>query len=84
MLRVTSVSTKPGYVLALAFDDGLTGEACIREQLFGPVFEPLKDPDYFAQVTVDRFGAVCWPNVADLVPDALYSELQQAGKKPQG
>jgi hypothetical protein len=29
----------------------------------------------FRQVTVDEFGAVCWPNGPDLAPDAMHSEL---------
>ncbi|MGB6000271.1 MAG: DUF2442 domain-containing protein [Thermoanaerobaculia bacterium] len=42
----------------------------------GPVFEPLRDPDYFAQVSIDEFGVICWPNGADLAPDALYRRLK--------
>lgn len=41
----------------------------------GPVFEPLKDESLFNQVSVDEFGAPCWPNGADLAPDAIYAEL---------
>jgi len=75
MHKVTDVKTKPGYILAITFDDGTHGELCIAERLFGPMFEPLKDPNFFAQARVDEFGAVCWPNDADLAPDALYRKI---------
>ncbi|WP_217411421.1 DUF2442 domain-containing protein [Marinobacterium ramblicola] len=75
MHRVTSVQTKPGYTLALAFEDGTQGEISIADRLFGPMFEPLKDPEFFALARVDEFGAVCWPNDADLAPDALYRKI---------
>jgi glycine/D-amino acid oxidase-like deaminating enzyme len=44
------------------------------------MFEPLRDPEVFSQVGVDEFGAVFWPNGADLAPDALYQHLLE---KPQ-
>ena len=75
MRRVTNVETKPGYTLAITFDDGTYGEVSIADRLFGPMFEPLKDPDFFAKARVDEFGAVCWPNAADLAPDALYRRI---------
>jgi hypothetical protein len=42
-------------------------------ELWGEVFEPLKDPEYFAKAFVDEeLGTVCWPNGADLSPEWLY------------
>ena len=75
MRRVTSVETRPEYILAVTFDDGTRGEVSLADRLFGPMFEPLKDPGFFAQARVDEFGAVCWPNDADLDPDALYRKI---------
>jgi hypothetical protein len=78
MSRVISVRPLADYRLAIHFDDGLEGELAVGDRLFGPVFEPLKDPALFAQVFVDEFGAVAWPNGADLAPDALYERLRAA------
>lgn len=75
MRKIVSVQTKPEYVLVLEFDDGVQGEISIEDRLFGPMFEPLKDPAFFAQVSVDAFGAICWPNEADLAPDVLYQKI---------
>lgn len=75
MRRVTSVETRPEYTLVITFDDGTHGEVCIADRLFGPMFEPLKDPEFFSLARVDEFGAVCWPNDADLAPDALYRKI---------
>lgn len=75
MRRVTHLETKSNYVLAVTFDDGTKGEISLADRLFGPMFEPLKDPDFFSQARIDAFGAVCWPNEADLAPDALYRKI---------
>lgn len=77
MRRVAHVETKPSYVIAVIFDNGLSGELSLADRLFGPMFEPLKDPNLFAQAKVDKFGAVCWPNNADLAPDALYRKINK-------
>lgn len=75
MHKIVNAKPKPNYTLVVTFDDGVQGEISLADRLFGPMFEPLKDPDFFAQVQVDEFGAVCWPNGADLAPDALYRRL---------
>ena len=75
MRRVTHLETRPDYVLAVTFDDGTKGEISLADRLFGPMFEPLKDPAFFSQASIDAFGAVCWPNDADLAPDALYRKI---------
>ena len=75
MNRIVSVSAGQGYTLRVLFDDGRSGEVDLSARLFGPVFEPLRDPLLFAQVRFDEFGAVGWPNGADLAPDALYRTI---------
>jgi hypothetical protein len=75
MPRITSVRPLEDYRLSITFDDGTKGVIPLRDRLFGPVFEPLREADMFQQVFVDEFGAVAWPNGADLAPDALYERL---------
>jgi Protein of unknown function (DUF2442) len=78
MEKVVSVKALPGWKLEVAFSDGTRGTVELRDRLFGKIFEPLKDVDFFNQVRVDEFGAICWPNGADLAPDALYERLKAA------
>lgn len=72
MERVKQVKALSEYRLEVVFHDGVRGVVPMEQRLFGPVFEPLRDPAAFARVGVDEFGAVCWPGGADLAPDALY------------
>ncbi len=74
--EIRNVEHLGGFRLRLTFADGLVSEVDLTEKLsgpVGPVFEPLKDPAFFAQVSVDaEVGTVVWPNGADLAPDALH------------
>jgi hypothetical protein len=79
MWRVIKVSVLPGYRLEVEFADGVHGVVDLSGDLWGPMFEPLKDPDRFAEVGLDEDGVICWPNGADLAPDALYDDLKAAG-----
>jgi hypothetical protein len=67
-----------GYRLDIAFDDGTSGEIDLKDRLFGPVFEPLKDESMFRQVFIDEFGAIAWPCGADLAPDGVHRRLTAA------
>jgi len=78
MPRIISVMSLDGYRLEIVFSDGVRGLIPLEDRLFGPVFEPLRDVATFRQVTVDEYGAVCWPNGADLAPDALYEQIREA------
>ena len=75
MIKVTDVEVLQGTRLRVEFSDGTTGEIDLSERLFGPVFAPLQDPGLFARVTVDEFGALTWPNGADLAPEALHAQV---------
>jgi hypothetical protein len=74
MEKVKSVKALPGYRLEVVFQNGNRGELQLEKKLFGPVFEPLKDPRFFSKAMVDEFGVICWPNGADIAPEAVFEE----------
>lgn len=76
MERVTSVRALPSYRLEIEFADGVRGVLDYEDRLFGPMMAPLRDPDRFAEVGIDEFGVICWPNGADLAPDAICDRLK--------
>jgi hypothetical protein len=70
--HVTRVEVLQDYVVRLEFDDGFVRVVDLGPELRGPVFEPLRDPDVFRKVAVDReIGTIVWPNGADLAPEFL-------------
>jgi hypothetical protein len=74
---VTAVVPLSGWRLRLTFTDGLVREVDLSADLWGPMAEPLKDPDYFSQVCVDpELGTVVWPNGYDLDPDVLHGDYE--------
>lgn len=75
MHRVTRVEPLDGYRLLVEFADGMKGEVNLSNRLFGPVFEPLQDPEFFSRASIDKFGVIRWPNGADLARDALHETL---------
>jgi len=78
MHKVVHVEPLEGYRLRVEFDDGHHGVVDLTDRLLGPMFEPLRNRLFFAKVTIDEYGVVCWPNGADLAPDALYENLASA------
>ncbi len=71
--RVTSFIYVKDYVLKVTFDDGLERTIDLEPILIGPIFGPLRDRGLFRQVALDRsFGALEWPNGADIDPTVLY------------
>lgn len=78
--RIHSVEPLEDFVLRLRFDDGTVREIDLADELWGPVFEPLReDPQLFSQVRVDdELGTIVWPNGADMDPDVLYGHHPSA------
>jgi hypothetical protein len=72
-MKVVAVTPLSGSRLDIVFADGKTAQISLAGRLFGPVFSPLADEELFRKAFVDEFGAVSWPNGADLAPDALYT-----------
>jgi hypothetical protein len=80
-VRVTFVEVLDHYKLRFGFSDGSTRDVDLTGELRGPVFEPLADPGYFAQVQLDdQLGTVVWPNGADLDPLVLHGDFEPASR----
>src|SRR3990172_5931496 len=65
------------YTVHLRFADGAEGDVDLAEELYGELFEPLKDLAVFRQFAVHpEFHTLCWPNGADFAPEFLYEKVQ--------
>ena len=84
-LHVTSVRHLGGHRLAVTFTDGAEREVDLSDELYGEVFEPLRDEAAFAEAFVDEeTRTVAWPNGADLAPEFLYEmgrEVEATGAR---
>jgi Protein of unknown function (DUF2442) len=78
--RVVDVEVVGDHRLRLAFDDGVSGELDASSWDWVGVFEPLRDPAYFARIELDHeLGSIRWPNGADVAPETLH--LWVAGER---
>ena len=78
--RVVAVPPEEDHVLLLRFCNGEQRQLSVRPYLAYPVFERLREPEFFALAHADH-GTVSWPGGIDLDPDSVYLEslpLQQA------
>ncbi len=77
MMKLVDARYVSGYVVWLRFDDGMTGEVDLSDRLFGPVFKPLKDLEFFQSFEVHtELQTLVWPNGADFAPEFLYERVR--------
>ena len=61
------------YAVQLTFNDGVVKLVDLHDELYGEIFEPLKDVSFFGQGAVnEETKTVEWPNGADFAPEFLY------------
>ncbi len=77
-LHVTRVKYLEEYNLELTFNDGVTGIVDLKDELWGEIFEPLKDLNLFSEVRLNKdTGTIEWPNGADFAPEFLHDEIKK-------
>ena len=71
--KITSAEYVRDYTIRIRFEDGRHAEVDLKDELWGEVFEPLKDPAVFQNFRVDEeLNTLAWPTGADLAPEFLY------------
>jgi len=66
-----------GFVIWLRFRDDTAGEIDLTSELYGPMFEPLRDPAVFSQFQIHpEFHTLTWPNDADFAPEFLHDNVR--------
>jgi hypothetical protein len=79
--RITGARYIKDYSLWLKFEDGVEGTIDLQNELYGEMFEPLKDIKQFSQFSIHpELRTITWSNGADLSPEFLYQNLKKTNK----
>ena len=70
--QVVKAEYRGDYRIRLAFNDGTEKTVDFQRWLEGPIFDPLKENQYFQRFFLDG-GTVGWPNGADIAPETLHA-----------
>ncbi len=73
-VHVSAVEYLGEYRLWLRFSNGVEGVVDLESELYGEVFQPLRDKTLFQQVYLTSRTAE-WPNGADFAPEFLLEQV---------
>ena len=76
-LHVKEAKYLHDYIIWLKFNNGAEGEINLEDELYGEVFEPLKNLEKFQDFRVDyEIDTIVWKNGADFAPEFLYENMK--------
>lgn len=74
--HVIRAKYKGDYRIWLRFNDGAEGVVDLKDELYGEMFEPLKDIKKFKSFRIDpELEMLVWENGADFAPEFLRDHL---------
>ena len=83
--KLESAEYVGAYTLRIRFADGTEADVDLESELWGEVFEPLKDRDVFRSFRLDdELNTVTWPSGADLAPEFLYERARAGAAERPG
>lgn len=71
LIKVIDAKYIEDYKILFTFNDGKTKTIDFKDQLWGEMFEPLKNIEYFRKFKLNPF-TIEWENGADFAPEFLY------------
>ncbi|MBI1883289.1 MAG: DUF2442 domain-containing protein [Chlamydiae bacterium] len=77
ILHIVKAKYKKKYMIWLRLNDGSEGIVDLKDELYGEMFEPLKNIKRFKSFRVDpELETLVWKNGADLAPEFLRDRMQ--------
>jgi hypothetical protein len=73
-MHVTQAKYCGDYKVWLSFNDGAEGEIDLTSELYGEIFEPLKDKSFFKSFSLEGH-TLSWSNGADFAPEFLREQI---------
>lgn len=73
-MHVTQAKYIDEYKIWLSFNDGAEGEIDLASELYGAIFEPLKDKEFFKSFILEGH-TLTWGNGADFAPEFLREHI---------
>lgn len=78
MIEITKAEYQNDFKIWVKFNDDTEGIADLRDDLWGNVFEPLKNLDLFRKFSVSEImNTIEWENGADVAPEFLYDKIKK-------
>ena len=72
-IHVKNAKYLEDYKVEVEFSDNKKAVVDLSDELYGEVFEPLKDKKLFSKIKIDKdLETITWENGADLAPEYLY------------
>ena len=75
-LKVIEAKYITAYQIELSFNNNEKKKVNLEFELWGEIFEPLKDIDKFKDFRLNN-GTVAWSNGADFAPEFLYEHAKK-------
>ena len=75
MIKPVDVAALDGYKIWIKFEDGAEGKLDLSRHAGRGVFKAWENREFFENVRITSYHAVCWGKDLDMCPDALYMEL---------
>ncbi len=76
IIKVSKAKYIDGYKINFTFNDGKEKIIDLENELWGEMFEPLKDKNFFKEFKLNAF-TIMWKNGADFSPDFLYKYQEE-------
>ncbi len=77
ILHIAEAKYLYDYLIWVRLNNGAEGIVDLKNELYGEVFEPLKNIEIFKSFVLDpSLGTIVWKNGADFAPEFIYENIK--------